>query len=155
MCLSSDKRCFSVGFTFLLILNVVLASNFLIFKPCIPSQSTQFINPRGTGQFKISNVSLASYIYVFNTYLIPPTNSHFISISHPNSAVRRSSNWSVSVSYRYGIVLQKGPLDNGTNHLHHFGCFSWIWSSRQSVTRRWVGEGIQWNIVAVSSTGPC
>ncbi|ESW34509.1 hypothetical protein PHAVU_001G158400 [Phaseolus vulgaris] len=35
-----------------------------------------------------------------------------------------------------GIVLQYDPLRKSTNHLHHFSCFSSIWSSMQNITRR-------------------
>ncbi|BAT85511.1 hypothetical protein VIGAN_04306900, partial [Vigna angularis var. angularis] len=54
-----------------------------------------------------------------------------------------------------GIVKENDPPGNSTNHLHHFCCFSSIWSSMQNITRRSVVEAIQRDFVAGPSTGTC
>ncbi|KAG4916152.1 hypothetical protein JHK82_053799 [Glycine max] len=59
---------------------------------------------------------------------------NFTPIRYPNSAYIDQFTVTSYHTVRDGIVLQDDPLHNATNSLHHFACFSSIWSL-QSITR--------------------
>ncbi|KAG4916151.1 hypothetical protein JHK82_053797 [Glycine max] len=73
-------------------------------------------------------VSGATYHLPFTFHTIQ--TSHYIpTFRHPKTSIFCTIDKLVTVTARDGILLQDDPLHNATNNLHHFGCFSSIWSS--------------------------